>query len=125
MPDLGGLPAWAALAIAILGAVNSLRKVKIDERSGVVAELNQLIDTLKEEIDRVNESSKKREAEIQTKVDGLQVDLVNSRMDCLKKIDGLQTRLTEQDETIRRQANQITQLERRRAPRNPTGEAEE
>ena len=117
MPDLGGLPGWVALVVAGIGAWNSLRKVRIDERGGVVAELNGLIEQLKAEIARVNERGKEREADMQKQVDAVQGELTTSRSECQRQIASLQDRIGEQDETIRRQAIQITQLERRKTPR--------
>lgn len=120
MPDLGGLPGWVSLAIAVLAGLNSLRKVRIDERGGVVSELQELIGTLGKEIDRLNARSEKREAEIRVEVDGLKAELSTSQTDCQKQINTLQTQLAAQIETTTRQANQITQLERRKSARPET-----
>lgn len=120
VPDLGGLPGWASLAIAILAGLNSLRKVRIDERGGVVGELNQLIETLKEEITRVNERTKQRETELRMEIDSLKQALVVTQSDCQKQIAVLQVQLADQRETTLRQAGAITQLERRRKPRPET-----
>jgi hypothetical protein len=123
MPDVGNLPGWVALVVAGIGAWASLRKIKVDERGVVVTELNQLVDTLREELARVNARSKERDAEMVTQLGVVRNELEHARSDCQKQITLLQLQVTEQQATIVRQSNLISQLERRRAAR-PDSEAE-
>jgi hypothetical protein len=123
MPDVGSLPGWVALVVAGIGAWISLRKVRVDERGVVVNELNQLVETLREELTRVNARSKERDAEMVTQLAGVRHEMETARADCQKQIALLQLQVTEQQATIVRQSNLISQLERRRVAR-PESEAE-
>lgn len=117
MPDLGGVPGWAALVISGVTAYVSIKKVRVDERGSVVLELQGLVGTLKTEVDRVNTRSKEREAELRVEIEGLRRDASAMHDACNEKLERLQMQLDIQIETTQRQANLITQLERRRAPR--------
>lgn len=117
MPDLGGVPGWAALVISGVTAYVSLKKVRVDERGGVVDELQKLVGTLQNELERIRTRTRERETELQTQIEGLRHDASAMHDACNEKLERLQMQLDVQLETTQRQANLITQLERRRTPR--------
>lgn len=93
--ETGTILAGFSLAIAGLTAWNSSRRTKIDDRSGAVAELQTVVDALSKE----NERLKK-------KLDDMEAGY-------LRRIEKLEAEAEGQQETINRQANRITELERR------------
>jgi ribosome recycling factor len=117
MPDLGGAPGWIALMISGVTAYVSIRKVRVDERGGVAAELQELVKTLQNELERVRTRTRDRETELQGQIEGLRHDASAMHDACNEKLERLQMQLDVQLETTQRQANLITQLERRRVPR--------
>lgn len=104
--DTGQILGWGALVVSVAGALNSLRRTRLDEKSGAVSDLAKVVQTYKEEIERLKVEQRESEDECRR-----QVQVVKDQNAALL------AQLQEMRGTIITQANQISQLERRRQPR--------
>lgn len=93
--ETGTILAGFSLAIAGLSAWNASRRTKIDDRSGAVSELQTVVEALSKENGRLKQ-----------KLDDMESGY-------LRRIEKLELEADSQQETITRQANRITELERR------------
>lgn len=95
-----------ALLVSAVGALNSLRKNKSDERSATHGELQALNKTYRDEIERLKVEQRESDVECRRQID-----------ECNGLIRAHAEQVREMRETIVQQANQIATLERRREAR--------
>lgn len=91
-----------ALLVSAVGAWNSLRKGRLDERSGTNAELQALNRTYREEIER-----------LETKLDTSEEDCRTQIQKCADDLKRERERRKDLEQTILEQAERLSQLERR------------
>lgn len=89
------------------GALNSMRAGRREDRTSAVAELQTVVTTLKQEIDRLKADNKDTEDECRRQI-----------AVCREQLKAHAEQVAEMRETIVQQANQIALLERRSKPRN-------
>lgn len=97
---------FGALLVSAAGALNSMRKTRMDDRSGAVSELRTVVETYKQEIERLKVELRESEEECRKQI-----------ANCNERLKAQQEQVQEMRETIISQANQIGQLERRREAR--------
>lgn len=95
-----------ALVVSAAGALNSLRKTRVDERSGAIGDLRNVVQTYKEELARLKQELLETEDECRRQI-----------AECRAQSAALQSQIQEMRATIISQANQISQLERRKVTR--------
>lgn len=99
-----------AVTTGLGGLIVSLRKVRVEEGSGSLAQLSTVVKTLREEVDRITaDLEHERELRIKEKREYEAATLALA-VKHKQEIDAMQLQIDAHQRTITRQSSEITQL---------------